>query len=690
MAKTTKANQDEQKLLTEVNAQFLLAKQYLDQIHIRMNSQEELYRTFIDANLYPHNARVFDPRIFRVIETITPRMVANEPTGSFYPSQDGSLATAEIFNAMIKYDWRRAEMFPKLTMFVKSMLIFGTAFGRTYWDFRETEKSQMIPKKLNGRMIWSPKSVKKVPVTEFDGPNFETLNIYDCFPDPNATSIANMRWFIYRTFKTIDELEDENDARGAEYWKNLDQLKAAMQTQNKDNEADVNQSAGGSPAYMQFREHRRVMLSTQEFHGKDNSNPELVVLIRYTKEKWVFVAPEYDIVIREVDNPYFHGELPIIYGVDYPYPGELFGMGEIEPIDRIQRAINAVLNQRLDNVQLVLRNMWKVKKNSGVDLHTLVSAPGNIITTDDMEAVEPVAIPDVTGPTFVQTMNYLTSALQNGSGITDYTIGMGNDSNVANKTATGTRLIQNEANAQFKLKIQLFNHMVIQRVANLWKDLRIQYTTEDQKFRITGSENVSSLMQNTNLSQQTAQGEPIVPGDPRQAKMEVGGNGQFAFLHVYPEDIQPNIVGDYDFIAQASADQLTDPVVLQENFFNALDRVNTQEWAQGLASQKKQLNFIALTEKVFSKLNIGLESKDAITDVAPPPPPPPDKPKESINFKDLPPDGQVQMAQQADIQLDPQALMQQQAMEQQQTQAQAQPAPPEQQGGAVGPIPGIA
>src|SRR5205814_598835 len=105
-------------------------------------------------------------------------------------------------------------------------------------------------------------------------------------------------------------------------------------------------------------------------------------------------------------------------------PGELYGMGEIEPIDRLQRAVNAVLNQRLDNVQLTLRSMWKVKKNAGVDMHTLVSAPGNIVTTDDMDAVEPFQVPDVTGATFVQTMNYLTAAIQNGSGITDYTQGV--------------------------------------------------------------------------------------------------------------------------------------------------------------------------------------------------------------------------------------------------------------------------
>ncbi len=608
------AKKKDEELLVELSEQYDLAKRYLDPIHDRMNDQEELYRCYIDSAAYPHNAMVFDPRIFRVIETITPRMVANEPTGSFYPVEEGDVKTNQILNALIKYDWRRAVMFPKLVNFVKSLLLFGTSFGRTYWDFREQDKTRMEPKKINDKMVWTPTSTETTTRTVYDGPNFETLNIYDCFPDPNATNLDNMRWFMYRQFKTLKELKDENDARGSEYWKNLDKLEDAVEAKAKED----NRKKGYVPEDINYREHRRVMLSTQELHGEDKSNPEFVILIRYTNERWLFAVPEYGIVIRDVENPYFHGALPIIYGVDYPYPGELYGMGEIEPVDRIQRAINAVLNQRLDNVQLVLRNMWKVKKNSGVDMHTLVSAPGNIITTDDMEAIETVQVPDVTGPTFVQTMDYLTSAMQNGSGITDYTTGIQQGPSVANKTATGIRLVQQEANSQFKLKIQLFNHMVIERIANQWKDLRIQYTTEQQKLRILGRNEVKFLKEKTDLATTDMEGMPITPGDlETPAKLVLGADDNFAFLTLLPEDIQPAIVGDYDFVAAPSSEQLTDPIALQENFFTALGLVKDPMWVQGLASSGKKLNYSALTEKVFEKLNIGMELNDVLEDNQP-------------------------------------------------------------------------
>lgn len=607
MANYNKNNRSETEVIDEVKEQYKLSKLYLDPIHQKMNQQEELYRSYIDRNNYPHNAMVFDPRTFRVIETVTPRMVANEPTGTFYPQEMGDVKTSHILNAIFKYDWRKADMFPKLVMSAKSTLIFGTMFGRNYWDYRTKWKNRMVAKKVNGRMLWTPKKTEEIEITVFDGPNYELFNIYDCFPDPNAVSRDTMRWFVYRTFKTLDELKSANDARGSEYYKNLDKLEAAI------GEKQTKKLSGQSISDLTWREHRRIMLSTQEFVGKDESNPEIVILHRLTPDGWVEVASEYDIVIREIDNPYFHGELPIVHGVDYMYPGELYGMGEIEPIDRIQRAINAVLNQRLDNVQLTLRNMWKVKKASGVDMHTLFSAPGNIITTNEMSAVEPINVPDVTGPTFVQTMNYLTSSLQNGSGITDYTIGMGNDSNVANKTATGTRLIQQEANAQFKLKIQLFNHMIVQKIANQWKDLRIQYTTDKQMLRILGRESVEYLRDNTNLSKVDIDGNPVLPGDfSKSTKLNISKDGTFAFLTLLPEDIQPSIVGDWDYITSVSSDQLNDPIAMQENFFVAVDRVTNPQYAEGLKLQGKMFDYAAGATEIFNKLNIGLDTKNLI------------------------------------------------------------------------------
>lgn len=602
-------NTTEETVVDEVLEQYRLSKRLTDPIHQRMNQQEELYRSYIDPAKNPTKAMVFDPRVFRVIETVTPRIVSSEPVGSFYPTESGNMETAEIFNTMLKYDWRKANMFVKQVTFVKSALIFGTAFGRKYWDYKEKKQRRMIPVDIDGKMMWKPDNTQTISVTEFDGPNWEPLNIYDCFPDPNATCKENMRWFIYRRFRTLKELKKENETRsvdGKPFFKNLDQL---------ENLYNAKRASKVSSSDLTYREHRRLMLGTQELIGQDETNQDIVILTRWTKDGWCDICPEYNLCIREVENPYFNNEIPITYYVDYPYPNELFGMGEVEPIERLQRAMNAVLNQRLDNVQLTLNTMWKMRKGAGVDKHTVHSAPGNVITLEDMNGLEPISIPDVTSNTFVATMNYFQSAIQNGSGVTDYTVGVGDNNTVANTTATGTRLVQQEANVQFKLKIQLFNKMVIEDIANFWKDLRVQFTTEDQVLRITESSEIKYLRDNTALSQTTQDGEESYPGDDRPRKLTIGNNGKFAFLRILPEDIQPYVVGDYDYIASTSSDQMTDMAAVTENFFTAVEKITNPNWVEGLKLQGKIPNYTELTEKLFEKLSVGIEGKDAIVDI---------------------------------------------------------------------------
>lgn len=272
-------NNNEDQLKKEIAEQYELSKNYLDPIHKRFNSLEEMYRSYINPSNTDNKAKVFDPRTFRVIETVAPRMVANDPIGSYYPVEKGDMAVANVLNSVLKYDWEKAGMFVKLLDFVKSVLIFGTGFGRIYWDYRECEKTRMVPKKINGKTVWDSKNQEKYTSVEYDGPNFEPLNIYDCFPDPNSKSVDTMRWFIYRRFRTLSELKKENDARGGEFYKNLDELENRLSAKKEEPRGT------GKPVDSEYREHRRVMLSTQEYIGEDDSNPDIAILRRYEGER---------------------------------------------------------------------------------------------------------------------------------------------------------------------------------------------------------------------------------------------------------------------------------------------------------------------------------------------------------------------------------------------------------------------
>jgi hypothetical protein len=111
-------------------------------------------------------------------------------------------------------------------------------------------------------------------------------------------------------------------------------------------------------------------------------------------------------------------------------------------------------------------------------------------------------------------------------------------------------------------------------------------------------------------------GQPVIPGDETQAKLEI--KNDFAFLSVLPEDIQPYLAGEYDFVVRSSSEQIDDPVILQENFFMALDRILNPAWQEGLMAQGKSLNYEDITKKIFDKLNLGMDFQGVLVDAQPP------------------------------------------------------------------------
>jgi hypothetical protein len=236
-------------------------------------------------------------------------------------------------------------------------------------------------------------------------------------------------------------------------------------------------------------------------------------------------------------------------------------MGEIEPVERLQRAINSLINQRLDNVNLILNSGWKVDLTVGVDLTSLVSRPGMIVKTKRMDALERIDIPDVTGSSFANTYTFLQSSLIDALGVQDYTVGNRETTPTGQKTATGLRLTQEEGNARFKLKIQIFEEEVIKKLAEQWLKLRQQFTTKPQIIRITGKDALEFLRNEMDYSKST-----VNMGDHMSPKLQ-GMTGEFSHFVVEPDDI----AGEYDFVATAGSDKLSDPIADRMAFVELLD-----------------------------------------------------------------------------------------------------------------------
>ena len=96
------------------------------------------------------------------------------------------------------------------------------------------------------------------------------------------------------------------------------------------------------------------------------------------------------------------GERPFVVGFSVVEAHRNYPAGDVEQIAPLQEEINAVANQRLDNVRLVLNKRYFIRRGSQMDLDALMrNVPGGGVMTNDPEKdVQIVNTPDVTSSAY--------------------------------------------------------------------------------------------------------------------------------------------------------------------------------------------------------------------------------------------------------------------------------------------------
>lgn len=96
------------------------------------------------------------------------------------------------------------------------------------------------------------------------------------------------------------------------------------------------------------------------------------------------------------------GERPFQIGFSTVEAHRNYPAGDVEQIAPLQEEINAVANQRLDNVRLALNKRYFVRRGSQIDLEALMrNVPGGGVMTNDPEKdVQVIQTPDVTASSY--------------------------------------------------------------------------------------------------------------------------------------------------------------------------------------------------------------------------------------------------------------------------------------------------
>lgn len=417
----------------------------------------KMYDAYINEEEWPTRSAVIYPFAFSKIEALTPKMFSRPPKISVERRERNDKKKIECWSQVLEYQWqnpsREIPMFFELLTALKEALIIGTSVLKVPW-------------KIERKLIREKGKWKKI--LTFNDPDIEYIPIEQIYFDPSTTYLKSPRWIIHQKFVTLNDLKEINQIKGIEIYKNLDKLE---EKESKDIPKSEIQKA------------REKVIGTTSQEQKDKKEP-LIELWEYWEDERVVTIANRSLIIRDQPNPYWHMKKPFLFLIDHIYPRRLYGIGEIEKIERIIHGANTLVNQRIDNITLNLKPISIINPNANIDEDELYLEPMGVIHADP-NAIKFDRPPDVSASSIndLQIMlNQIEEATMSG-----YAMGIPRAGiDLTKGTATGILALQQQAASKYGLKLLIFEE-VLKQIGLFWLQLNAQFKDEKEVKKIIGS-----------------------------------------------------------------------------------------------------------------------------------------------------------------------------------------------------------
>jgi hypothetical protein len=281
-------------------------------------------------------------------------------------------------------------------------------------------------------------------------------------------------------------MKEINKAKGVEIYKNLHILETmppdTMAATENDFKLRRKISLGGSQLLIRDNTIDKYELKEcwglfpkLDANGKPSKSQELEPRV---------ITTAGTVIVRDIPYPYWHGKKPFVSYTPFPRSYEMYGIPIIKHIERSQFYINEFMSQKFDNQVIELNQMLVVAPEANLEDWQLVWRPGGVIRANP-EYVKPLALGDVTGG-LDQSVQYLSSTIQNTTGLSDYYTAGANAPETQNKTATGANIIEEQIAIRIKQAMQVLEEQVIKEIGYQWHGLDGQFLKLPQVVRVVG------------------------------------------------------------------------------------------------------------------------------------------------------------------------------------------------------------
>lgn len=579
--------EDHSRMLNAVLEEFAAADDARRPLQTRWERYYKLYRSYVVRKDGDWHSKVFWPLVFYIIESIIPKLVAQLPVFRVEGLEPEDDEPAKVMEKVLEWAARRSKLYLELVKVYKSALKYGTGIAKVR-HVRITKKivkmEEQVEQQTMPMPVMDPDTGQPLmgldgnPLTEdmdmgeeigtgvmermeeervvYEGPVAEYIDIFNFWPAPEATSVEDARFVIQRSFRDehyVNKMMDDG------IWR----IPPGMEL------GDL--WSGETDTLQKLREETKSAQS-------DPTRKLAEVWERWT-DTAVIVVLNRRAVVRVDENPYEHGSKPFVRIVDYLQEGEFWGVGEIEPMEGMQDVTNALWNQRIDNVRLVLNRMFAFDPDNVWDMGDLKTRPGGGIRVrakdvNPRDVISWIDTPDVTGSIYTEVaeVERMTEKI---SAVNAYT-GGGSDAAQYNQTATGASIITEQGNSRFALKVDVAEMTGLTPLAEMYGSILQQFMPEEMSLRVLNED------------------------------------GQKEWLAVTAESLQ----GGFDYAIEARSSTVTESVRKEQS----MNLLQTFSQIINPTTGMPLINLDALAQDVLDAFGVVDKMRYA---PQPPPPPPP-------------------------------------------------------------------
>lgn len=445
---------------------------------------QQIYRMFCTVSekyRTPTRSNVTVPMVFQIIEAAVPKVVNTlfAQGDDFFEvaplyQNDGNLQDQSTkIQRLLSVQLKKSEFYTKFIDFAKQLLLYGTSYFKVYWKVKRDWVWERVPNRIQKTIFGIPmgetvewKETKEYKVTE-RRPEVEVLDILDVYPDPAAQNDSDGRGVFVRSWVDKEDLREMGQGKYPVY-ANTEHSDIQASNDSLESSRSERNAARGLSIGTGINKNKVELL---EFWGKYDIDGDGI------KEEAVLIIANRSVLIKAKGNPFHHQKRPIIRAVFAPVPKEYYGIGLVEPVISEVHELNTLRRQRLDNINLAINRMWQVSTFADVDLDTLISAPGNIVLTDQMDSVKPLDTNDVTANAYNEAaavQNEIERATVPASAQGVPTGGQ------LGRTARGAQMIIGQALEKFGTATKLLEEMAVRKVLHMFHQLNLQFVDDDQ------------------------------------------------------------------------------------------------------------------------------------------------------------------------------------------------------------------